>query len=239
MGREKEPSMNVQRDSLDDLLDECAPSQSESLNLRTQFVAMAREARREAAPGRASRGWRVAVGAGLGVLLVGGAGAAVAGGILNWAPWAEDPDISYSFTLPSGVECETRILIDSTPDQAGNGVSTPSAGADEFRSWAQTADLYALADVDARLAELERHGGMPADLARTQPGDEGLMVVVTPSGLDVVPQTASGPTADDLYAHAVDLAMADVLAAKSTELGLDGTAGNGWSTSQQMMCGQE
>lgn len=231
--------MNVQRDSLDDLLDMSAPAQGERVDLHSQFAAMVRDARREVAPRRAPGGWRVALGAALGVLLVGGAGAAVAGGIFNWDSWAEDPDISYSFTLPSGVECETRLLIDSAPDQADNGVPTPSVGAEKFRSWAQATDLFALADVDARLAELEQHGGMPADLAPPQLGDEELMVVVEPGGgLDVVPRTESGPSADDLYAHAVDLAMNDVLAAKSAELGLDGTAGNGWSTSQQMLCGQ-
>ena len=232
--------MSVQRDSLDDLLNRSAPTHGETANLHPQFSAMVRDAQLQAAPPRQARAWRAAVGAGLGVLLVGGAGAAFASGILNWEPWAEDPDISYSFTLPSGIGCETRVLIDSAPDQGGNGTPTPSVGAEQFRSWAQTTDLFALADVDARLVELEQNGGMPADLAPLQPGQRELMVVVKPGGgLDVVPKTDSGPSADDLYAHAVDLAMTDVLLSKSAELGMDGTAGNTWSTSQQMLCGSE
>ncbi|MFG6475753.1 hypothetical protein ACFXP7_05135 [Microbacterium sp. P06] len=232
--------MSTPHDSLDDLLNRSAPAHGETADLHARFSLMVRDAQREAAPTRTPRAWRAAVGAGLGVLLVGGAGAAFASGIFNWEPWAEDPDISYSFTLPSGIDCETRILIDSAPAQGGNGIPTPSVGAEQFRSWAQTTDLFALADVDARLAELEQNGGMPADMAPMQPGEQELMVVVEPGGgLDVVPKTDGGPSADDLYAHAVDLAMTDVLTSKSAELGLDGTAGNGWSTSQQMLCGSE
>ncbi|MGZ0710910.1 hypothetical protein ACWPKO_21545 (plasmid) [Coraliomargarita sp. W4R53] len=232
--------MSIERDPLDDLLNQSAPTQVENVELQSQFATMVREAQREAAPRRTRAAWRLAVGAGLSVLLVGGAGAAVAGGIFNWEPWAEDPDISYSFTLPSGIACETRVLIDSAPDQGGAGIPTPSVGAEQFRSWAQTTDLFALADVNARLAELTQNGGMPADLAPLRQGEPQLMVVLeSGGGLDVVPKTASGPSADDLYAHAVDLAMADVLESKSTELGLDGIAGNGWSTTQQMMCGLE
>ncbi|UFU06966.1 hypothetical protein [Ruania halotolerans] len=65
------------------------------------------------------RRWRrlAAVGVTAGVV-VAGAGAAAADGLLGWtwSPWAQDPDQSYTYTLPSGIECESRIGNVRHPD---------------------------------------------------------------------------------------------------------------------------
>lgn len=54
------------------------------------------------------RAWRLSLSAGVPVVAVFGIGtAAMATGL--WAPWAQTPDGTFTYTLPSGVVCEQRV----------------------------------------------------------------------------------------------------------------------------------
>lgn len=59
--------------------------------------------------GRRTRSHRVgaiAAAGGVALLLAGGAAAAATG---LWRPWAETPDGTFTYVLPSGIECEERV----------------------------------------------------------------------------------------------------------------------------------
>ena len=86
-------------DRLNALLNSSAPAPVKSSPLlERQIALLSRDARRASPPQR--RPARVLVGAGLSLLLIGGAGAAVAATTFNWAPWAQDPPLG---TYPLGV----------------------------------------------------------------------------------------------------------------------------------------
>ena len=56
---------------------------------------------------------RIAAGAGIAAIaLFAGAGTAAATGVIEWGPWAQDPDVVYAYTLPSGEACELRVIFD-------------------------------------------------------------------------------------------------------------------------------
>lgn len=62
-----------------------------------------RERRRRA---RSHRVGVIAAAGGVALLLAGGAAAAATG---LWQPWAETPDGTFTYVLPSGIECEERV----------------------------------------------------------------------------------------------------------------------------------
>lgn len=226
-------------DPLTDLLDHSAPPapSTRTETLTAAYAAMAKDA---VATRRRSRGRiRVLAGVGLTVALAGGASAAAASGLFSWSGWANDPDITYSFTLPSGRQCEERFLINETTT-AGDGVQTPSAGGVVLKNWARSADFDALIDVPAEIASLDPADGLPRaekekGMVFPDPsGPDALMVVIREpgGGLDVVPKTAAGPNADDLYATAVDRAFTRLLIEQAAASG----ANDDWSTALQMQC---
>lgn len=91
-------------DAFDDLLDRSAPATwaADPAALR----AMIAEARTEVQRRRR----RIAVASGvLAMVLVGGAGVAVATDGFSWAPWAQDPVGAVSFTMSNGLDCELRF----------------------------------------------------------------------------------------------------------------------------------
>lgn len=202
------------------------------------IAVMSREARAEATARRRTRAMRWAAGAGLAVLFTGGASAAMASGLFTWTGWAAKPDIAYSFTLPSGRQCEEHILINETTT-AGDRIQTASAAGAALKAWATSADFTELVDVPAQLAALNPADGLPkaaeekGTLFPDPNGPDALMVVLKSSGgLDVVPKTTTGPTADDLYAVAVHTGLQDVLKSHAVALGASGD----WSTNLQMQC---
>lgn len=77
------------------------------------------------------------------VLAVGGMSAAAATVASDWAPWAQQPDHTLTYTLPSGAQCEQRIGGMTGDDPA------VIAAAKEF---ARTHDLMSLADIDGVIA---------------------------------------------------------------------------------------
>jgi hypothetical protein len=92
-------------DPLDDLLATSSPQTVTAPKL--EINAMIADARREAPAKR--RTPRMALGAGLAVLLVGATSVAVATDGFDWAPWAQDPVGAVSFTMANGFDCELRF----------------------------------------------------------------------------------------------------------------------------------
>lgn len=127
------------RDPLDDLLDRSSPATREVDAAR--LPAMIAEARAQV-PRRPRRGRRIAVASGaLAILLVGGAGVAVATDGFSWGPWLSDPVGTYSLTLPSGLDCTVRI--------AQYTASDPAVAGDVNRivaDWWRSADVAAEAE---------------------------------------------------------------------------------------------
>ncbi|KRA23568.1 hypothetical protein ASD65_03370 [Microbacterium sp. Root61] len=208
-------------DALDDQLHRSAPtSVAPTPALHADLAAMMRDAEAEVtrtAPPTRRRVSRIAIGAGLALAMLGGAGAAVAAGGFAWLPWAQDPDVAYAYTLPSGRACEARVLTDNA-SLGADGASPESVA--QLRSWLAATDVLAIADVDGVLATL-----------RSEPDPE-LMVVLTPEGpLDVVPRTAEGPTPDDEYAQAVDRAVNEAIAAHAATIDT-----GWWAFAIQMQC---
>lgn len=142
------------------------------------------------------------------VLALGAVGAGAAAAVathFEWtAPWAEDPDVVFTYALPSGAVCEERIGgVDGTDPEVRE------AARDFFRS----NDVLALADVDAALDSL-RHD----DNSVVLPSGE---VVDAPYGSEHYPWTP-----DSEYRMAVSRAVGEVFAAelerRGVELGADG-----------------
>lgn len=64
---------------------------------------------RESRPIAQRRVWRLSLTAGVSLAAVIGVGAAAAAAGLLWAPWAQTPDGSFTYKLPSGIACEERV----------------------------------------------------------------------------------------------------------------------------------
>ena len=213
----------MKRDPLDEQLDRSAPHapETDSDSLTTAYRAMAQDARAQVR--RPRRRSHFAISAGLTVVLAGGATAAAAAGLFSWTGWASDPDITYSFTLPSGRQCEERILVNDN-NTAGDGLRTPSAGGAALKDWADSADFDSLIDVPAEVAALDPADGLSIALKKSgaihpdPAGPDAVMIVLREEGgLDVVPKTVPGPTSDDLYANAVDTALLRLLQHEAIE----------------------
>lgn len=153
---------------LDGLLDRSAPRTPVPGPADEQvLLQMALAARDQARPvrwpksARRTAGLAMALGLGLGGAGLGAA--AVAGVDLPWSPWAQDPDVVLTYTLPSGATCEQRL---------GNAESPDPARIEALREYVSTHDLLALADIDGTIAEMrsEQHvvsndGGRPVEYA--------------------------------------------------------------------------
>ncbi|MHB1328740.1 MAG: hypothetical protein ACYC2K_11120 [Gemmatimonadales bacterium] len=213
--------MNDTPDPLDTLLERTTPPGVDTNpTLRRELASMSYEARQASLPPR-RRPTRIAVGAGLVVLFVGGASAAVATTMFNWAPWAQDPDVVYSFTLPSDRECEARVQMLDVTNVNENGQVTTAYDrdlADHFRAM----DAIGAADIDGAMREV---------LARDT---SVAMVAVNPDGsVSDVMSPPEGPSEDDVYVAAVYDALGDVLRAEALTLGLSDAQ---WSTNMEIQC---
>ncbi|MFL2002195.1 MULTISPECIES: hypothetical protein [unclassified Microbacterium] len=218
--------MNETLDPMDDLLNRTAPPPIESGSALGRDLRMvSREARRHArhttVPGPRTRPARVALGAGLAVLLVAGAGTAVAATTFDWAPWAQDPDISYPFALPSGRDCEARVqmLVVTSIDENGRiETAYDETVADHFRAF----DAIGASDVEESITEVLNRKG------------SGSMIVIHPDGqISDMPETPEGPTQDDVYAAAVDDALGDALRTEAVAYGL---TEDQWNSNEVILC---
>jgi hypothetical protein len=79
------------------------------------------------------------VGAGIATaVLIGGVGAAAAS-VVGWSMWAQEPDGSFAFTLPSGTICEGRI--------GGVEAEDPEIQ-EELSDWLSNVDLISVLAID-------------------------------------------------------------------------------------------
>lgn len=200
------------RDPLDALLDSSAPDAVTVTDALTRDLnaatAMAESQVTSELP-RPRRTPRLAVALGLAVLLTGGAGAAVAAGGFNWLPWAQTPDVSYPFTLPSGRECEIRLVLEETE---------PEGDWDKF-----------VQDVGNIVVEPDRVERW-ATTIRNEP--TAAIQVLDTNGELKDPTIGTKPTEDDLYATANYVALSDQLSQASIDAGIE----LWWNADAQMLC---
>ena len=128
-------------DELDQVLRRLAsPTTQITPAVEDELASLTIVTRRAARPVARKRAWRLSLTAGIPVVAVFGIGAAaMATGL--WAPWAQTPDGTYTYTLPSVVTCEQRVgdLHSEDPD-------IQRAVQEIF----DTMDVVAESDVDAR-----------------------------------------------------------------------------------------
>lgn len=158
---------------------------------------------------RPRRAPRFAAAFGLAALLTGGAGAAVAAGGFDWLPWAQDPDVSYPFALPSGRECGIRLVLEEIEPE-GN--------------W------------DAFLSDVESMTIDPANVARwvktIEDDPTATLTTVGTDGQFSEGILASDATEDDVHAAATYAAVTDSLLQASVDAGV----ATWWSSNAQMQC---
>ncbi|MDO5501988.1 MAG: hypothetical protein Q4G67_02325 [Actinomycetia bacterium] len=130
-------------------------------------------------------------------VLVAASGTAAAAAIGGWsAPWAQDPDGSIEFTLPSGDECEIRI---------GDLGSSDEGSADQVRAWLDEHTLDEIVDIEEWIAK-ERDTRILATLADGRQIEVGY-------GTDHY-------DADYEYVTAVTNAISSALTTRAQEVGL-------------------
>lgn len=145
----QEPDSLTSSNEFDRVIAEAAPhTTARSEELDQELATLVRAARRVARPPRIGKFPRSAVVVvAAGALLI-GAGTAAAATINDWAPWAQEPDGSYTYTLPGGAVCEARV--GNIKGQAGE--YEPVAAA--IQDYLSKVDIMAVADVDAALADI-------------------------------------------------------------------------------------
>jgi hypothetical protein len=199
-------------DRLDLLLDRSAPDAVHIDDALTRdLVAATAAARAEVAAerGRIRRIPRAAAGLGLAVLLCGGAGAAVAAGGFEWLPWAQEPDVAYAFTLPSGRECEARMVLEQTEPEG---------------DWGAFVDEVGRLTIDQAIIDRWE------DEIRNDP--RAIIQVLGADGAWRDAQPGDEPTEDDWSAVAHYAALTDETNRISAAAGIDGW----WTSDAQLLC---
>lgn len=140
----------MNRDQLDDLLDESAPAARtiEPNHLRAMVI----DARAQSSTPKRRRRAAILSGA-LAVFLAGGAGVATAAGDWLWGDGLENPDRSYTYTSPTWGECEIRFSGIETHD-----IFTQADVNTIVDEWFATTDVEAAAApfVEEHLAVVEK-----------------------------------------------------------------------------------
>lgn len=187
-------------DRLDLLLDRSRPSAltiDKNLARTMNLVADVAYTRVAAERPRTRKTPRLAVAVGLAALLTAGGGTAFAVGSFNWAPWAQDPDATYAFTLPSGRACEERVVFKQVkPIEDWDGFLT------EVKKI-----VVDQKDVERWVAEI-----------RSTPGT---VQVLNAQGEVEDPSDANPPDDDDWYLSAHYVAFTDTTVRLSEKLGVD------------------
>lgn len=116
-----------------------------SVRLDADLSRLVEESRKRTGTSRPAH--RVAWTVALGLLFTSGAAAAAATGA-GWAPWAADPDVTFTYSLPSGLECEQRIGVVEGGDPAVR---------DAIRDIVEEIDVVSVADTDSRESMLREN----------------------------------------------------------------------------------
>lgn len=199
-------------DRLDLLLARTAPDAvhiDDDLMREMDGVAATARAQVAAERPRSRRTPRVVAGVGLAILLTGGAGAAVAAGGFDWLPWAQDPDVAALFTLPSGRDCEARIVLEQTEDVGDWEAFVASIG--QIR-------------VDEEIVERW--------MAEIRSDPRSIIQVLNASGQFEDLRPGAAPTEDDWYAVAHYVALTEETTKLSAAAGIDGW----WTSDAQVQC---
>ncbi|WP_409048711.1 hypothetical protein AB2L57_18275 (plasmid) [Microbacterium sp. HA-8] len=83
-------------------------------------------------------------------LVLGGAGAAAAATLTGWPWWKQEPPAPFSYTLPSGAVCETRLV--------GNIQGPSPEISTATLAYLASVDIFEVLDVDAELTKLRESG---------------------------------------------------------------------------------
>ncbi|TDE94890.1 hypothetical protein EXU48_08880 [Occultella glacieicola] len=202
-------------DHLDALLNASSPpAPLAGAATETDLATLVAEARTAAIPPRPGRTRRhlTAVSAAV-VLGLAGAGAAAATVTdADWLPWAQEADVIFTYTLPSGAVCEERI--------GDVGSSGDPEAVEATREFFRDNDVLALADVDAMIAQIRQE-----DASGGEDGTE-----VSADDPDAQPMSA-----DMEYGLALGRAISDLVTAELRSQGFD-TDAAGVSYSGQAWC---
>lgn len=180
------------KDSFEEALERSTPHVTSGAEIDQELALMVARARLAAHRRPRSWGHRVAIVGAIIALAAGGATAAAATGV--WSPWAQNPDVIYTYRLPSGAWCEVRrgnVMAYGRPE-------VEAAIEDILRN----GDIFARADIDAAIAELRAdESWFIGDGSNPTPSEFGTDYY----------------NADDEYRLAVDRAVAAVLLADLEE----------------------
>lgn len=197
---------------LDALLDASAPPAPLAGSLSPADVMALVEAARAQAQSeplrRTGRRHALAVTAAvvLGLSGVGAAAAAVTQA--DWRGWAQDPDVVFTYTLPSGAVCEQRI---------GGTIGASDETVDEARAFFREHDVLAMADVEG-------------EIARMRADDDVREILDDGTEVDASYGTERYKSPDEEYQIAVSRAVGEVFAAELAWQGgaLDSYSGSAW-----------
>ncbi|MGM7665956.1 hypothetical protein [Microbacterium sp. A93] len=131
-------------DPIDALLDTSAPARQEIATADVRGMIM--DARAHAQPSQPRAKKAALVTGVLALLMAGGAGVAVATDLFPWTAAQQDPYVSVSYTLPSGLSCEQRLFLLDADDPAA---------AEWLKDFAAENDLFALSNVDGYLGRMK------------------------------------------------------------------------------------
>lgn len=218
----------MNRDPLDDLLDRSAPrTVAPSSELRGDIALVASDARREVGL-RRRPAVPVAVAAGVAIALLTGSGVAVASGLISWEPEYDNPDNAFTFTLPSGRACESRLIVEAGIGGPGPDQSERERIDTELREWLTQVDVRSGLDLSAARAVDER-------LAKEHP--DHTVVIADEGWLTDVQRSPDTRSDDDVYAFVVDRALRAALQARMAVILEQGNgADTEWSVGGGIMC---
>jgi hypothetical protein len=188
--------------------DAMTPAEARALVASALDQAAAAPRRR---PGR-RRALVVGAAAVMGLAGIGAAAAAVTQ--IDWSGWASDPDVAYTFTLPSGATCEARI---------GGTIGASNESVDQARAFFREHDVLAMVDVDAEIARMR--------------AEEDRAVIIDDAGtqVDASYGTAYYPSPDEEYQWAVSKVVGELFADELEWQGgaLDSHSGAIWCPDMQ------
>lgn len=193
------------RDPLDVLLDESSPRTSTVTD--DVAVELAELQQLAAAETRVSRHrWaRPAVAGVASLVLLGGMATAAAAATGAWSPWAETPDASITYSLPSGIQCEERMGDVQGTDPAAVAV---------------VENFYQTTDIDALLS----NGALEGTIAQLR--SENNLIVNDDGSLSPAGYGTRFYNADSEYSTAVGRIISNALDAELAGRGIDGGASN-------------